>query len=94
MYLDFLSPFSNQVNDSPDQVLADTKAFQNFLILIENVFRHKPREVVFLCPPVEDISTGISPLNERFSEARDAGHKHARVNDHTRLAALSFRRQR
>jgi hypothetical protein len=90
----FLGPFSNQVDDSSDPVWANTKAHQNFLVLIQDLFRHEPNEVVFICPPVEDICASVSPANKRFSEARDPGHQHARINDHTRLAALSFLRQR
>jgi hypothetical protein len=54
----------------------------------------EPNEVVLLCPPVEYIGTRVTARSKRLSEARNAGHEHAGVNDHTRLAALGFQRQR
>lgn len=93
-YFDLFSAFSNQVNDSPDQVWTDPKALQHLFVLIQDVLGDKPNEVALLCPPVENIGTGIAPLNERFPEARYAGYEHACVNDDPRLARLNFPQQR
>jgi hypothetical protein len=68
------SPFSNQVDDRSDQVWPDAKALQNFLVLVQDVLCDEPHEVFFLCPSVENVGTGVSPRDERFSEARYASH--------------------
>ena len=47
-----------------------------------------------LAPPVEYIGTRVSARNKRLSEARNASHRHTRVNDGLWLAFASFLQQR
>ena len=77
--LHLCGPFANQAYDPPDQVSANTKALQDFLVLIQDVIGDEPNEVVFLCPLVEDIGAGVSARNERLAEARDASQPPTRL---------------
>ncbi len=72
---------SDQVDDFSDEIWTGAKSLQNFFVLVQNILGYEPDEIVRLAPPVEHISTRIPAGNERLSEARYAGHKHARVND-------------
>jgi hypothetical protein len=92
-HLYFSGPFPNQAYDSPDQVSANAKALQDVLVLVQDILGDKPNEGVSLCPLLEDISAGVSTRSERLSEACDPSHQHACVNNHTRPATLTFRRQ-
>ena len=89
----FFGALSNQVHDSPDQFGTNMQTLQDFLVLVKNVLREEPDEIVFLCPPAKQICARILSWNTKLSEARDARDQHARVQDNARLALLSFRRQ-
>jgi hypothetical protein len=92
VHFHLFGPFADQVDDFSDKTWTDAKSLQNFLVLVQNIFAYEPYEAVPVPPPVEYIGTWIPAGNKRFSEARYAGHEHARVNDGPRLAFLSFLR--
>jgi hypothetical protein len=94
MHLDPFGPLADQVDDFSDQIRTNAEALENFLVFFQNIFRYEPDEIVPLGPPMKYISTRIPAGNEQLSEARYAGHKHARVNDDASLAFPNFLRQR
>ena len=94
MHPDFFRPVSNQIDDCPYHVGTNAEPLQNFLGLIQDVFRGEPNEVVLLCPPVEHIGTRISTSNKGLSEARYARYQNTCINHDARLATSNFLRQR
>jgi len=64
------------------------------LVLIQNVFRHKPGKIALLGPFVQHIGARVFAPGIWLSETRNARHEHVSVNDAARLLPLSFPRQR
>lgn len=92
--LDAFGTLPDQINNFSNQMRAYPKSLEDLFILIDNVFRDEPDEVVLLSPSMEKISTWISPFNKGFSEAGNASQEDAGINNNTRPSALSFRQQR
>jgi hypothetical protein len=67
---------------------------QYLLVLIQNVFRHKPDKIALLGPFVQHIGASVFAPDIWLSETRNARHEHVSVNDAARLLLLSFPRQR